>query len=117
MKDELKEKYAPSSFSVRLMDKWHWYTLDNKSAQEYVEKFDEFLIRCNALSTEEQSQILSRLRAGLREDLWTELLAREITELEEAYSLVQDLDAAKSSFVSKTQTRLNLGSYLNRFKS
>ena len=93
MKDELKGKYVPPSFSARLMDKWHRYTQGNKSAQEYVEKFDEFLIRCNALNTEGQAQIMSRFRAGLREELRTELLAREITKLEKAYALVQDLDA------------------------
>jgi len=74
-----------------------------------VEKFDEFLIRCNALSTEGQSQILSRFRVGLREDLQTKLLAREITELKKAYALVQDLDAAKSSFVLRV-THKQLGS-------
>ena len=88
--------------------------------QEYVEKFDEFLIRCNALSTKGQSQILFRFRARLREDLRTKLLAREITELEKAYALVQDLDAAKSSSVSKNHiqtTRPNSGSYPNHFQS
>jgi len=30
----------------------------NKLVQEYVKKFDEFLIRYNALNTEGQSQIL-----------------------------------------------------------
>ena len=90
----------PSSFSARLMNKWHRYTEVNKSAQEYVEKFDEFLIRCNALNTEVRAQILPRfraelredLRAELREDLRTELLAREITKHKKAYTLVQDLD-------------------------
>jgi len=95
MKDELKGKYVPPSFSARLMDKWHRYTQGNKSAQEYVEKFDEFLIRCNAIDTEGQAQILSRFRAGLRDNLRTELLAHEVTELEKAYALVQDLDATK----------------------
>ena len=77
------------------MEKWHRYTQGNKSAQEYVEKFDEFLIRCNAIDTEGQAQILSRFRAGPRDNLRTELLAHEVTELEKAYALVQDLDATK----------------------
>jgi len=82
MKDKLKGKYVSPSFSARLMDKWRRYTQGNKSAQEYVEKFNEFLIRCNAIDTERQSQIMSRFRVGLRDDLRTELLAREVTELE-----------------------------------
>ena len=87
MTDELKGKYVPPSFSACLMDKWHRYTQGNKLAQEYVEKFDEFLIRCNAINTKGQAQIMSRFIAGLRE-LRTELLAREITELGKAYALV-----------------------------
>ena len=47
MKDELKDKYVPPSFNVRLMDKWHQYAQDNKSVKEYIAKFDEFLIRCS----------------------------------------------------------------------
>ena len=78
LKDDLKGKYVPPSFSARLIDKWHRYTQGNKSAQEYMEKFDEFLIRCNFINTEGQTQIMSRFRAGLGDDLRTELLAREI---------------------------------------
>ena len=65
MKDELKGKYVPPSFSARLMDKWHRYTQGNKSAQEYVEKFDEFLIRCNAFSMKDNLKFY----LGLEPDL------------------------------------------------
>jgi len=44
MKDELKGKHVPPSFSDRLMDKWHQYNQGNKSAKEYVANFDEFFI-------------------------------------------------------------------------
>ena len=74
----------------------------NKSAQEYVEKFDELLIKCNTFNTVGQAQIMSRFRARLRDDLQIKLLVREVTELEKAYALVQDLDAAKSNLVSKS---------------
>jgi len=47
MKEELEIKYVTPSFRARLMDYWHQYTQGNKSAKEYVEKFDEFLIRCS----------------------------------------------------------------------
>jgi len=40
------------------------------------------------LNTEREAQILSKFRAGLREDLRTELLARGVTELEKTYVLV-----------------------------
>jgi len=49
MKEELEIKYVPPSFSTRLMDNWHQHTQGNKSAKEYIEKFDEFLIRCSTL--------------------------------------------------------------------
>ena len=81
MKDELRKKYVPLSFSARFIDKWHRYIQGNKSAQEDMEKFDEFLIRCNALNTEGQAQIPSKFRDGLRGDLRTKLLARGATEL------------------------------------
>ena len=49
MKNELKGKYVPPSFSDRFMDKWHQYNQGNKSAKEYVTKFNEFLIRCSTI--------------------------------------------------------------------
>jgi len=44
MKDEFKGKYVQPSYRARLMDKWHQFTQGNKSAKEYIKKFDEFLI-------------------------------------------------------------------------
>jgi len=70
------------------MDNWHQHTQGNKSAKEYVEKFDEFLIRCSTLHKECEAQIFSRFRADLRDDLRTELLARGVNELEATYALV-----------------------------
>ena len=59
------------------MDNWHQHTLDNKSAKEYAEKFDEFLIRRSTLHREGEAQILFRFRADLRDNLQTELLLEE----------------------------------------
>ena len=80
---------------------WHQHTQGNIYAKEYVEKFDEFLIRCNTLHREGKTQILSRFRASFRDDLQTKLLAREVNELETACALVQDLDSAKTTHTSK----------------
>ena len=55
--------------------------------QRSVEKFDEFLIRCSTLHRKGEAQIFSRFRAGLRDDLQTELLGR-VNKLEAAYALV-----------------------------
>ena len=91
IKDQLKGKYVPLLFHDRLMDKWHQFTQGNKSTKEYIEKFDEFVIRCNTLNTEKHDQILSISRARLREDLQIELLARGVIEIAKAYTIVQDL--------------------------
>jgi len=53
-------------------------------------KFDKFLIRCG--ENESDTIVLSRFRSGLREDLRRELFVREISTLDQAYQLVQDLD-------------------------
>jgi len=120
MKDGLKGKYVPPSFSDCLMDKWHQYNQGNKSAKKYVAKFDEFLIRCSTFSKEGQAQILSRFRVGLREDLRTELLVKGVTELEKAYTIVQDLDSLRfnynaRNFDSKSNvTRVSSSSQFNK---
>ena len=88
MKEKLETKYVPLSFSARLMNSWQQHTQGNKSAKVYVKKFNEFLIRWNTLHKESEAQILSRFRAGLRDDLRTKRLARGVNELEAAYVLV-----------------------------
>ena len=90
MKDELKDKHMLPSYYARLLDRWHQFNQDNKSAKEYVAKFDEFLIKCSALNPEGKAQILSKFRARVRKDMRTELLAHRVIELEKAYALVQD---------------------------
>jgi len=74
MKEELETKHVQPSFRARLMDNWHQYTQSNKSAKKYVKKFDEFLIRYSTLRKEDETQILSRFRDSLRDDLRTELV-------------------------------------------
>jgi len=49
----------PSSLVNRLLDNWQRFTLGTKSTKDYVAQFDEFLIRCNALGTESEVQVLS----------------------------------------------------------
>jgi len=31
------------------MDNWHQYTQSNKFVKKYVEKFDEFIVRCSTI--------------------------------------------------------------------
>jgi len=69
MKNELQTNYVSPSLSARHTDKWHQYTQGNKSAKEYLTKFDEFLIKCSTLNTEGKAQTLSSFRIGFRENL------------------------------------------------
>ena len=48
----LNKKYLSPTYYPRLLDKWNQFYQGNKSAKEYVVKFDEFLIQCNTLETE-----------------------------------------------------------------
>ena len=70
----------------------------NKSAIDYIAKFDEYLNRCGAIEFESPEQTLSRFRSGLRDDYRRELRARDNTTLEQAYQLVTDVDESKGSY-------------------
>jgi len=76
-------------------------TLNLINQARYFEKFDEFLIRCSTLHREGEAQILFRFRVNLRDDLRTELLVRGVNMLETAYTLVQDLDSARTLALSR----------------
>ena len=110
----------PTSYYDRVLDSKQRFTQGTKSAKDYFAQFDEFLTRCNALSIENDVQVLSQFRAGLKEDLRTELLARGVTKLKKAYALVQDLNATKSSYIPKSQTQASKfisSQYSNQFLS
>ena len=62
----------------------------SKPVSDYISKFDEFLLRCDL--REEESVVLFRFRTGLREDLQRELFLREVSTVQEAYQLAQELD-------------------------
>ncbi|XP_020687617.1 uncharacterized protein LOC110103305 [Dendrobium catenatum] len=96
MKQELRRKYLPPSYYPKLLDKWNRLTQGSKPVKDYISAFDDFLIRCNGEESATPTQILSMFRAGLREDLRTELFARGIDTLEAACSLVLDLEESKT---------------------
>ena len=89
IKAKLNEKYFPLSLQGNLLDQWHDLRQDNRSTTEYVVQFEEYRIRSNA--TEDEPITLSRFRKGLNYDLQRELVARQISTLDDAYTLVQDL--------------------------
>ena len=100
-------KYVPPSFSQQLLYKWNQWTQGNKSATEYIAKFDEYLNRCGVIELESPEQNLSRFRSGLRDDYRRELIARGITTLEQAYQLVTDLDESRGSYFNRNNFKDN----------
>ena len=90
MKMILKEKYVPTSYQQRMLDQWQRISQGSKPVRDYISKFDDFLSRYDL--GEEESVILSRFRTGLRDDLQRELFLREVSTVQEAYELVQELD-------------------------
>ena len=57
---------------------------------EYITKFDECAIRC--CLDEPSSVTLYRFRAGLREDIQRELYLRRVTDLDQAYQVVENYE-------------------------
>jgi len=98
MKEELRLKYVPSSFSQQLLDKWNRLTQENKSATNYITRFDEYLNQCGVIEFKSPEQILSRFRSGPRDDYRRDLIARGIMILEHAYQLITSLDESRGSF-------------------
>ncbi|KAL0926660.1 hypothetical protein M5K25_002901 [Dendrobium thyrsiflorum] len=101
MKRELKQKYLPPSYFPRLLDRWNRLTQGSKPVKDYIASFDDYLIRCKGETSTTPAQILSMFRTGLREDLRNELFARNVTTLENAYSLVLDLEESRSQHPSR----------------
>jgi len=60
-------------------------TQGNKSATDYIAKFDEYLNRCGAIEFESPEQTLSRFRSDLRDNYRRKVIARVFTTLEAGY--------------------------------
>ena len=94
MKEKLKAKYLPISFRQRMLDEWNSLKQGSKPASEYIAKFDEYMSRCDVL--EDEMLTLSRFRSGLREDLKTELILREIYTIQDAFEMVQNFESNRT---------------------
>ena len=81
-------------------------TKGNQPVSEYIKKFDQFIIRCG--ENESNAIVLSRFRLGLKNELRHELIERDISTLEQAIQVVQELDQFQaSSFPKRTDYRDN----------
>jgi len=98
MRAKLNQKYFPIAFQDQQLDKWSRHNQGNQSAAEYIETFNEFLTRCSGFVDESPTVTLFRFRSGLRENLYRELFARGVCDLEHAYQIVRDLDVSRGSY-------------------
>ena len=101
MKAKLSQKYLPITFQDQQLDKWSRFTQGTRSADEYIEKFVEFLTQFSEFVDESPMVTLSRFMSGLRDDLRRELFTRGVSDLEHAYQIVQDLDASRGSYYQR----------------
>ena len=60
---KLREKYLPTTYRQRLIDRWQSLTQGDKSVFEYIFEFDEYLLRCGV--REESAMTVSHFRRGL----------------------------------------------------
>jgi len=105
MKLKLQEKYLPTSYK-RLLDQWQRLTQDNQPVSDYINKFDQFLVRCG--EDEPDAIALSRFHSGLKDELKRELIVRDISTLEQAIQVVQKLDQFQTSSFHRCPDRDNL---------
>ena len=66
MKNKLKDKYVSLSYYDRLLDNWQWFPKALIPPRTMFAQFDEFLIRCNVVSTESNAQVLPDLELDLK---------------------------------------------------
>ena len=74
------------------------------SAADYIAKFEEYMMRCDI--QEDPLVTLSWFKTGLRADLQRELMTRPLTDLDEAYQVVQELEQyLKAPVVHRFESR------------
>ncbi|MQM17991.1 hypothetical protein Taro_050974 [Colocasia esculenta] len=57
MKAKLREKYLPATYRQRLMDRWQSLTHGNRPVSVYIAEFDEYLLRRNVTTLEYAYQV------------------------------------------------------------
>ncbi|MQM17764.1 hypothetical protein Taro_050741 [Colocasia esculenta] len=103
MKAKLREKYLPATCRQRLIDRWQSLTQGSRPVSEYIAEFDEYLLRCGV--HEESAMTLSRFRKGLRPIYQRELFRRNVTTLEYAYQVAQEVELFESEYQPPSHVR------------
>lgn len=65
------------------------------SNANYSTKFDEYHMRCGV--TEDKLVALTRFKMGLRLEIQKELIPHQVTSLDHAYQLVQELERCETT--------------------
>jgi len=104
MKQKLQEKYLPQSYRNKLLDQWNNLKQGNKSINEYITQFNDYIIRCAI--RENEAMTLRRFCKGLNDDLRREVVFQGVSTLNQAYTLVKDY-----KLVTKNQWKNRQDSY------
>jgi hypothetical protein len=88
MKQKLQEKYLPESYKNKLLDHWNNLRQGNKSINEYITQFNDYMIRCAI--RENKVITLRRFYKSLNDDLRREVVFQGVSTLDQAYTLVKD---------------------------
>jgi len=104
MKQNLQEKYLPQSNRNKLLDQWNNLRQGNKSINEYITQFNDYMMRCAI--RENEAMTLRRFYKGLKDDFRREVVFQGVSTLDQAYTLVKDY-----KLVTKNQWKNRQDSY------
>jgi hypothetical protein len=88
MKQNLQEKYLPQLYRNKLLDQWNNLRQGNKSINEYITQFNDYMMRCAI--RENEAMTLRRFYKGLKDDLRREVVFQGVSTIDQAYTLVKD---------------------------
>ena len=112
MKGRLREKFVPVCYRPMIIDEWQHLRQGEGTVSEYINRFDDLMIRCNL--DKEPMATLARFRAGLRIEFQRELVLQEVTSLEKAYRYTLMELEVYDSHAQREQTPWNTTSSATR---
>jgi hypothetical protein len=80
MKQNLQEKYLPQLYRNKLLDQWNNLRQGNKSINEYITQFNDYMMRCAI--RENEAMTLRRFYKGLKDDLRREVVFQGVSTLD-----------------------------------
>ncbi|XP_043700306.1 uncharacterized protein LOC122651028 [Telopea speciosissima] len=90
MKEILKEKYLPPSYQRRLHDQLNTIRQGTLTVEEYIDKFNDLLSRTGV--DENDDQLISRFKLGLRVDIKDKIGVVEIYNLNHCFEKAMDAE-------------------------